>query len=302
MRTPLTDALTRQAYLKGLLGTAPDPAMAAGQQEAQPGVTTRRDQQRGGMMSRPYGGQAEGRGGGWGSALLGVGGALLGGVPGALAGSALGSAFEGSSSSGGQRVPSLGEQYPDIGSAFRRNLTGWLGGQSGLSPSVYQQALSEGMSAIGSQAQQSRQRLTENLAQRGMTQSGALSGGLADIEQGRLASTGSLVGRLQEADMQRRRQAMRDAMDIVARSRGQATTQEAARQRLMAQQPDTWDYLAEAVSAATPYTMGEAEPLSVQDMAAALLEGTQATTPTTTPTTQPTGWRYRYPWQVPGAV
>jgi len=294
MRSPLTEALTRQAYVNALLGGLSETAATM---QSQQNVTSRRAQQAGGASSVPNTGDGEGRGGGFGTILGGGLGFLAGGWPGA----AIGASLFGGSSGGRQqaRQPSFLQQNPDIDRLYRQRLGEALSGNApGWSSGRYQEALSRGMRAIGAQSQGARQRLQSALGRRGLLSSGALATGLADIEQQRLRSTSDLVGSLQAQQEDLRRRALSQALELAGASERQGAQIAGQRSLVEMQQPDVWDYLAQAAGAAAPYLMGSYEQPDVTGLAAAITRGIQGPAPTT----QATGWqapRTRTPYRLP---
>ena len=291
MISPLTEALARQAYLRGLLGSTSAQAAYAATPQPQPQQASARvAQQAGGHASKPG---TSGQGGGLGSLLGSVAGAVFGGPLWSLAGGAIGGLIGGGSNR--QRTAtrtslSLGQQYPALGEQFQYTLGSWLGGQSGLPPAYYQEALARGMAGINQQAQYSRQNLMATLGQRGLLNSGAVVSGMSDIERGRLGSMAQYYGTMQEADINRRQEALLNAMQIMAGSREQAAASQAAREQIRMQQPTTWDYLAQLAGAAAPYFMG-----SQQDYMSAVLAAMNQSQQPAAPVTTSTGWRSPLP-------
>jgi len=86
-----------------------------------------------------------------------------------------------------------------------------LGGQAGLPPQAYQQALLSGQSTLNAQSQRSREQLGEQLGSRGLLQSGAMARGLRGVEESRQQSMGDLISGLSQQDMQARIEAQRQA-------------------------------------------------------------------------------------------
>jgi len=298
MISPLTETLARQAYLQGLLGGTTAQG-AASVMQPQASVNVRRAQQEGGHRSRPgVSGAADGRGGGLGSLFGSVAGTVLGGPLWGMAGSALGGLFDGG---GRRRRPtgrtslSLGQQYPELGQQFRQTLGSWLGGEAGLPPEQYQQALTRGMAGINQQAQFSRQNLMGALGRRGLLHSGAVVSGLGEIERGRLGSLGDYYGAMQQSDFDARRQSLLNAMEIMGGSREQAAGAQAGREQIRMQQPSTWDYLAELAGAAAPYLLGSPTTSDYDGLLDALSAGMSSAAPAPAPATRSTGWRSPLP-------
>lgn len=105
---------------------------------------------------------------------------------------------------------------PAIGTQYREYLQAALAGQQGLPEGYMQQAMQTGQTALSGQAQQSRERLFQHLSQRGMLRSGVAAGGMADIEQAKLAGQAQLAGTISQADIQARMDTQQRAAGLVS--------------------------------------------------------------------------------------
>ena len=171
MMGSLQTALAQQAFLRGFQEAANNAPQAYSEKRAIAGGggSTRSAQASGGQMGVPYG--AQGLGGG-----SGAGG-------------------------GGSQQSTYGQGTSELDDMYRRTLQTAMSGQSTLPQGAYQGAVSRGQTALNQQALLARQGLSANLAQRGMSNSGAMSQGLAGIEQGRLSGLSNLYGGLEEQNL-----------------------------------------------------------------------------------------------------
>jgi hypothetical protein len=86
---------------------------------------------------------------------------------------------------------------------------------------------------------------------------------------------------MEQRDIDARRAALQNALGIMANSRQQAAGAAAAREQIEMQQPDVWDYLAQAVGAAAPFLMGGYQEPDVAALANAIGGGMGRAAPVT---------------------
>jgi hypothetical protein len=107
-----------------------------------------------------------------------------------------------------------GEQ--GLGTAYMKLLQQQMTSPTGLTNQEQAVQTSSGMQAISSQAAASRANLAKHFASRGMLQSGAYGGALANVEKGRMQAAGNLAGQVSLADAAAERQEQQNAMSGIA--------------------------------------------------------------------------------------
>ena len=285
MATRLESYLTALARQRGFReammgrgGGQPAQGQSGGGQKAQPqaGMGSQRSaNQQGGMaqpgmlpglmMPQQQAAGKDGQGGGFGFGdLLNAGvGFLTGGPIGAgasILGSVIGASRGSSSSSGSSGATGT----PSTGSTYAQVQQRALSGQGAMPSSLLQGALSQGLGLVNAQAQQSRENVGTNLAQRGLSQSGIYGSAMADIEGSRLQALGSLGQQLAQQQFQYSSQAQEGALN---REAGMMQQQAGIR----AQQPEWYDYLIQAAPAIGQYvTSRNQQPSDIAALAAAL--------------------------------
>lgn len=109
---------------------------------------------------------------------------------------------------------SNGEQ--GLGTAYMKLLQQQMTNPTGLTNQEQAVQTSSSMQAISSQAAASRANLAKHFASRGMLQSGAYGGALANVEKGRMQAAGNLAGQVSLADAAAQRQQQQNAMGGIA--------------------------------------------------------------------------------------
>ena len=193
MISPLTEALARQAYLRGLLGSTSAQAAYAATPQPQPQQASARvAQQAGGHASKPG---TSGQRGGLGSRLGSAARAVFGGPLWSPAGGAIGGLIGGGNRQRtATRTSSPRPAVSRAGRAVPVHLGSWLGGQSGLPPACWPGRPSPVARRDQPAARNRRQTSWQRWDSAGLN-SGAVVSGMSDIERGRLGSMAQYTAR-----------------------------------------------------------------------------------------------------------
>ena len=209
--------------------------------------------------------------------------AQAGGNVGASQGTGAGSSRRANQRGGAQNAMTPDSIRSQNQGAMQGVLSQGLSGQ-GTDPQAFRIAQQRGANTINLQAEQSRNILGENLARRGLLQSGIMGQGLANVESGRLGALANLSAQTQTAQMADASSSRQWAADVVARlQQGQAqiTSSEAQQRRAInASQPSTFDRLAGLAGTYASYRYAPDTPELDYERLLGLNRDTPASTPT----------------------